>query len=508
VATGTAPPVLPVQDRHPVQLALDAPPEVVRPPRQRERWERGYVATILATDLLSCLFGVAVAFVLEFGERTGTYRAGLHLLLSALLPVVWVLAMASWRAYETRFLGIGSEEFKRVTQATIAVLAFVATLSYATMAEIARGYVLLALPMAAVLTLLGRYAARKRLHAARYRGKYLERVVAVGHERTVLDLVQQVEKAKHAGMQVVGACLPVEASCPSQQSLALLRHQVPVLGCLEDVLAAVERVQADAVAVTACDEMDGMALRRLSWKLQAADIDLVVAPTLMEVAGPRIHIRPVSGLSLLHVEAPEFTGGRRIAKGIVDRGAAALALLLLSPLLIGIAIAVRTTSPGPALFRQTRVGRNGEEFTMLKFRSMAQDAEHRLSALLDLNERKEGLLFKIRDDPRVTRVGAWLRRFSLDELPQLFNVLNGSMSLVGPRPPLPSEVEQYHDDVRRRLLVKPGLTGLWQVSGRSDLSWDESVRLDLRYVENWSLALDVMILWKTASAVLRHHGAY
>jgi exopolysaccharide biosynthesis polyprenyl glycosylphosphotransferase len=232
-----------------------------------------------------------------------------------------------------------------------------------------------------------------------------------------------------------------------------------------------------------------------------------VAPGLIEVAGPRLHIRPFEGLPLLSVEQPRFEGWSRVVKGVADRTVAALALLVLSPLLLAIALAVGVSSPGPVLYRQERVGINGRSFTMLKFRSMVQDADRQVDALRDDNI-SDGLLFKLRSDPRVTPVGRWLRRLSLDELPQLFNILGGSMSLVGPRPPLPSEVARYDSSVSRRLLVKPGLTGLWQVSGRSDLPWEEAVRLDLRYVENWSLALDLLILWKTARAVLSRSGAY
>jgi exopolysaccharide biosynthesis polyprenyl glycosylphosphotransferase len=227
----------------------------------------------------------------------------------------------------------------------------------------------------------------------------------------------------------------------------------------------------------------------------------------MDVAGPRTTIRPVDGLPLLHVEHPKLSGGRRLVKELFDRLVAGTALILLSPLLLAIGLAIRFTSPGPALFRQARVGKDGTTFGVYKFRSMYADAEARLAELRRLNEH-DGVLFKIRDDPRVTRLGKHLRRYSLDELPQLLNIVRGQMSLVGPRPPLRSEVDQYADDVHRRLVVKPGLTGLWQVSGRSDLSWDESVRLDLRYVENWSLAMDLLILWRTAFAVVKSSGAY
>jgi exopolysaccharide biosynthesis polyprenyl glycosylphosphotransferase len=282
---------------------------------------------------------------------------------------------------------------------------------------------------------------------------------------------------------------------------------VPVAGDFTQVAAVVERIHACTVAVLACPELDGVALRRLAWQLEKDAVDLVVAPALMEVAGPRTSIRPVAGLPLLHVEHPELSGGRRLAKSAFDRVGAGLALIFLWPVLACIAVAIRLDSKGPALFRQVRVGRDGREFTVLKFRTMVPDAERRKAALVQYNDH-DGVLFKIRNDPRITRTGGWLRRYSLDELPQLINVLRGDMSLVGPRPPLPEEVAQYGDDVRRRLVVRPGMTGLWQVSGRSDLSWEESVRLDLRYVENWSLTLDLMILWKTWSAVARGSGAY
>lgn len=232
-----------------------------------------------------------------------------------------------------------------------------------------------------------------------------------------------------------------------------------------------------------------------------------MAPALLDVAGPRISIKPVAGMPLLHVEHPEFNGSRQFVKAVFDRLGAGIALLVLALPLLALALVIRLTSPGGALFHQVRVGRDGKEFRVVKFRTMVVDAERLKGALLEDNE-FDGVLFKIRNDPRITRVGAFLRKYSLDELPQLLNVLRGEMSLVGPRPPLPEEVGKYGADVRRRLVVKPGMTGLWQVSGRSDLTWEESVRLDLRYVENWSLILDLQILWKTWSVVTRGEGAY
>jgi exopolysaccharide biosynthesis polyprenyl glycosylphosphotransferase len=478
------------------------------------RWERPYVRTILGLDLAAACVGVFAGTWSQTRNSAvdGALTASqLWLILG--MPVIWIIFTAAARAYEPRFLGLGSEEFRRIARASVWLLAGVGIYSWASLAAVGRGFIVVAIPLTFLLTVSGRYAARKRLHRLRNRGRCMQRVIAVGHPRSVAELVQLMRREQYHGLQIIGACvprrtgvheLPIQRSGPDE----LADLGVPVLGEFDDVLTAVSRLEADTVAILACAEMDGPSLRRLGWELEETHADLVVAPALMDVAGPRIAIRPACGLPLLHVEEPEFNGARRVAKRCVDAVVALFALLALSPILTLIAVAVRLTSPGPVLFRQTRVGRNGEEFRMLKFRTMCVDAETRLVDVIDLNERAEGLLFKVRNDPRVTRVGRQLRKYSLDELPQLLNILRGEMSLVGPRPPLPSEVARYNSDVRRRLLVKPGLTGLWQISGRSDLSWDEAVRLDLRYVENWSLSLDFLIVWKTFFAVLRGAGAY
>lgn len=281
-----------------------------------------------------------------------------------------------------------------------------------------------------------------------------------------------------------------------------------MLGSVQESLDAVDLVDAEVVVVASHPDMTGPELRRLSWGLESRDVELIVSPGIMEVAGPRLSIRPAAGLSLLHVERPAVKGGRLFGKIIFDRVASVLIAVAILPVMLLVALAVKLDSHGPVLFRQIRIGARGEPFTMLKFRSMVPDAEAQLSVVVADGNDGNGVLFKQREDPRVTRVGRFIRRFSLDELPQLLNVLRGDMSLVGPRPPLPTEVEGYEPDAVRRLRVKPGLTGLWQVSGRSDLSWEDSLRLDLRYVDNWSMFLDLQILWKTARAVLARRGAY
>ena len=494
-------------------------PRSTRPPRRprvataaeastrKVGWARWYVRRLVLGDLIASAIAAATAFLVRMPTGVSVDHYNEHYALaSLLLPLFWLAAMALANVYDSRILGIGPEEFQRSLRGFIGSVAVVGFVSYALRTHVARGYVVIALPLALLLSAFFRHRVRKALHRARYAGKFRTAVVAVGDADSVADLAQRMHAELHIGMRVVGACIPRLQLADPEAIATLASVDVVPLGDLDSVVMAVSRSRADTVAVTSSREIGPRRLRELSWELEATSADLVVAPGLMEVAGPRLHIRPVIGLPLLQIEKPEFTGGRRLLKGFVDRTAALLGLVVLSPLLLGLFVAVKCNK-GPAFFRQTRVGKDGHEFTIWKFRSMHVDAEDRLAEIADRNEH-DGLLFKVRNDPRITKVGHFIRRYSLDELPQLFNVVNGTMSLVGPRPPLPSEVAKYGFDVRRRLLVRPGLTGLWQVSGRSDLSWEESVRLDLRYVENWSLGQDALILWKTASAVMHGAGAY
>ena len=451
-------------------------------------------------DYACALAAGLLALQVRFADRG--HAPAEYLTLSLGLPVLWLICLALAGGYDSRFIGVGTDEFRKVLNAGVGLTAVVAVAAYATKTDIARGYVVIALPVATFFDLLARYGLRKRLHKLRSRGQYLRKVVAVGHAPVVANLAGELARAPYHGLSVVAACLadPPGLGLPEVAG-------VPAVAGLDNVAEVVQRFQADTVAVLACPEMSGVRLRELAWELEKTDTDLCVAPALLDVAGPRTTIRPVAGLPLLHMDHPEFTGLRRLSKAAFDRAVAASALLLLSPLFAIVWVIIRCSDGGPVLFRQVRVGQDGRPFTMFKFRTMVQDAEAQREQLAALNE-TNAMLFKIRNDPRVTSVGVRLRRWSVDELPQLFNVMLGDMSLVGPRPALPKEVALYGNYVKRRLVVKPGLTGLWQVNGRADLSWDESVRLDLRYVENWSFLLDLQILWKTWSAVRRGSGAY
>ena len=451
-------------------------------PRSHAELMRRYRAMVVLVDVAAGSAAGLVSLGVRFGpEATTSYR-----LLSLLAPLLWLASVAARRGYERRVLGDGPEEYRRLMDSCLVLFALAASLSFSVRGEFSRGYLFLVLPTALLLSVAGRRAARAWLHHCHRAGDGVQRVLVVGLDDHVQHLTEQLDREPWHGLSPVGTSSATDA---------------------ESVLAAVDARRADTVAVTTHPDLFGHTLRRLAWALDEREIDLIVSPGIVEVAGPRLSIRPAAGLSLLYLDRPATSGGRMLSKAVLDRLLALILLIVSLPLLAVVAVAIAATSPGPVLFRQRRIGASGRPFQMLKFRSMVVDAEDRLTEVAALNE-SDGVTFKIRCDPRVTRVGAVIRRYSIDELPQLLNVLRGDMSLVGPRPPLPGEVDGYDTDAFRRLRVRPGMTGLWQVSGRSDLSWEESLRLDLRYVDNWSLALDLQILMRTWQAVLGRSGAY
>ena len=461
-------------------------------------WQNAYVRSAILIDALCAITAGTLAIEVRFASPD--YRPTAYLAITLTLPLIWLGAVALSGGYDSRFIGVGSDEFRRVFNAGATLTAAVAIVSFAIKLDLARGYVAIALPAIIIIDLGARYALRKRLHTRRRTGACIQRVVAIGHADSIAGLVSELHRESYHGLAIVGACL-------TENSGQAEINGVPVIGDLNDAAYAVRQLEADTVAVLACPEFNGARLRELAWELEEWDTDVYVAPALLDVAGPRTTIRPIAGLPLLHVDHPELSGGKQALKTIFDRTAAAAAIFLLAPIIAAIAFIIRVGDGGPVFFRQTRVGQNGQRFRVWKFRTMVVDAEKQKEMLATRNE-GNGVLFKIRRDPRITRAGWWLRRYSLDELPQLFNVLLGDMSLVGPRPALPEETAQYGRHMLRRLVVKPGITGLWQVSGRSDLSVEDSVRLDVRYVENWSLLLDLQILWKTGWAVASGSGAY
>jgi exopolysaccharide biosynthesis polyprenyl glycosylphosphotransferase len=462
-----------------------------------KEWSTAYVLRLVLFDML--VGAMAVAIPSLNSARLGSQEP-LIVTMSLLGAIVWPLAVAAARGYDRRRIGVGSDEMRSVIRAGMGLVLVGAFWAGLLGAETFLKLAVVATPLAATLSLVVRFFARKQLHWRQRGGVNVRHVIVVGGWAAAKHLRERLEAEPSNGMRIVGACIPTPDIGYAQEL------GMPVLGNLGEVPAVVKKVNCDAVAVTSDDATRHHYLRRLAWSLEGSGVEMFVDPGLVEVAGPRMHIRPQVGLPLLHIEEPHFTGWRRIGKRATDVALTIVGLVVLSPLMAAIAVAIKLEDGGPVIFRQTRIGRNGTPFTMFKFRSMVVDAEARWQSLVHSNE-GHGALFKLAHDPRVTALGHFLREFSLDELPQLFNVLRGNMSLVGPRPHLEHEIAAMHTDAVRRSLVTPGLTGLWQISGRSDLSGEDSLRLDLRYVENWSFTLDLLILWRTLFAVVAKRGA-
>jgi exopolysaccharide biosynthesis polyprenyl glycosylphosphotransferase len=462
----------------------------------RTRWLTRHAMILAVANSVVTLVATWVALALT-SPRPPT---SVWVALLVLLPLVWVGTLALGRTFELGYLEDGTEDYRRILNLGIRWISVSGVVALVTGSALARNLTLVAFPIFVVSTLAVHALGHLAQARARRRGVTVHRALVVGTERATAEMIRRLSHRDDHGFKIVGALV--------ERSAATEIEGVPVVGRGLDFRAALDAHGADTLVIAAWTSLSQEELRRMSWELEDSKVDVLVTPNLTDVAGTRISVRPIVGLPLLHVERPEFTGLRRVVKGLFDRVSAGAAMLVLAPFLLVLIVLIKIDSRGPVFYRQARVGRLGSIFPMLKLRTMHHGADQRVEELRELNEHEGGPMFKIKDDPRVTRVGSVLRRFSLDELPQLWNVLRGQMSLVGPRPPLPQEVAQYPDDVHRRLLVKPGLTGLWQVSGRSDLDWDESVRLDLYYVDNWSFLLDLSLIFRTFLAVVSGRGAY
>ncbi|RKT53953.1 sugar transferase [Saccharothrix australiensis] len=464
-------------------------------------WEPAYRYGVIAADVVSTVLVV----VLGGAVLSANHLSYGPLPLFALEAVTVVIVLGSLclnRAWSTTVLGQGAEEFRRLGRGLFGSVVALGLGALAAGMPGARLWVFAVGPAIALVAFPVRYALRRPLHRARGEGKCLLPVLAAGNVVTVKDLIDRTRRAPHLGWRVDALC-----TVDGRADVGVELDGIPVVGRFGELAEQVRRGGYRIVAVTPDAYWTPRRLQQLAWDLEGTGAEMVVAAALMDFAGPRLHVTGVLGMPLLRVTEPSFTGFRRVVKTLVDKVGSLVLIGLLAPVLLACAVAITIDTRGPVLYKQRRVGKGGKPFTIVKFRTMVTNADALRARLEKVNE-GAGVLFKMRRDPRVTAVGRVLRRYSLDELPQLFNVVAGSMSLVGPRPPLPEESARYAPDVRRRLLVKPGITGLWQVSGRSDLSWEESVRLDLRYVEDWSLALDALILWKTFRAVFGGQGAY
>ncbi|OIQ87470.1 UDP-glucose:undecaprenyl-phosphate glucose-1-phosphate transferase [mine drainage metagenome] len=471
-------------------------------------WAARYARRLWLSDAVAVAVAVSVAYVVRFDvdgfPRVSGRFSPSYLAVSVVLMAAWLAILAGGHSRDRRLVGTGPEEYARVFGLTWRLFAGVAIVAYLMQMQIGRGFIAIAAPLGLALLLLERFWWRQWLHGRRMDGDYKSGILVIGHRGKALGLIETFHRNPRAGYGVVGVCVP-----SGEVDLTETVGGVAIVGPIEDAAEIALRIGADAVAVAGSDVITAEAVRRLGWDLEGTGIDLALAVALTDIAGPRVLMRPVNGLPLMYVDEPRFAGMKFVAKSAFDWVGAVCVTIVLSPILIAVAIAVKTTSRGPVFYSQERVGRDGRHFRMIKFRSMVTGAHERLAEVLALEGIESvGMFYKPKNDPRVTPVGRFIRAHSIDELPQLFNVLRGEMSLVGPRPQIDNEVAQYDRNAHRRLLVKPGMTGLWQVSGRSDLSVVDGIRMDVYYVENWSLFGDVLILARTARAVILPGGAY
>ncbi|MCX4093212.1 sugar transferase [Nocardia sp. alder85J] len=492
------------------EMRARANARVIGPPRsERERWQREYERWLRIGDLVVIAAAVGVAHVIRFGGSANPPLAislpleVRYTAVSALLALVWVACLTGAGTRSPRIFGNGTEEYRRLLSATVTLFGLIAILSLIFRFDIARGYLAIALPLGLAGLFAQRWWWRRWLTRQRLLGTCEIRVLVVGSPDAAAAMVAAFSRDPGSGYQVVGVCTP-EAIGPG---LTVGKHTIPVVGDDRSVLAAVRYTQADTVSVTATDDLGPADFRRMAWELDQIGVELIVAPGLVDISGTRLTHRLVASMPMLHVGKPQYDRARSIGKAVFDLVFALTAVTMLAPVLLMIAAAVKLTSAGPVFYLSERIGRSGEPFAMIKFRSMYTDADKHIEKLI-AEQGGNPVFFKIKNDPRVTAVGRVIRKYSLDELPQFFNVLRGEMSVVGPRPQVQREVDSYDGVMRRRLLVKPGLTGLWQVSGRSNLSPEDSMDLDLSYVENWSMVLDLMLVARTVGAVLRGEGAY
>lgn len=480
----------------------EEPRETSRIPVQKARraaWPRRYASRLFYSDVVVLVITLVVGWLIAIPSITTavSWPGGPRFSYTAaliIIGVLWLIALDVTDSRERHIVGSGFIEYRRLVNASIAVFAFTVAMAYFLGMNLSRLLVAVIFPLGVLLLLLSRWLWRQWLRARQKNSQYLHRAVVIGEPSKVRHVTGQIRRTPGSGYEIVGVIMNGVAS-----------EGVPdieVLGDIAHAEAALDAANIDALIIAGSDDLDPEMMRRLGYAVSDRDIQLIMAPALTDIAGPRLHATPVAGLPLVHVDFPRMEGASRFLKRTFDLVGSMILLVLLSPVFLATAIAIRVDGPGKIFYHQERIGRSGRTFGMRKFRSMVADADDQLASLLDLQGDAAKPLFKINDDPRITRVGRFLRKHSLDELPQLINVFRGDMSLVGPRPQRATEVALYDDVAYRRLLVKPGMSGLWQVSGRSSLSWEETIRLDLYYVENWSLMQDIIILFRTVRAVI------
>ncbi|MAO79650.1 MAG: exopolysaccharide biosynthesis polyprenyl glycosylphosphotransferase [Nocardioides sp.] len=470
----------------------------------RSRWLRALPGTALAIDV-AVMVGIGLVAIVGRRELDiFTSSASVESSVTVAGPLIiagWIATIALTGGYKRDLFGAGTDEYRRVFNASVIAAGLSGVGCYLAKYDLSRGFFLLAFGAGIPTLLLGRLLLRRAVQQARKHGSLRQRVLIAGSRSHVDEIAAVLNRETWLGYQVIGALTP-EYDLSEETSSG-----VPVVGNTSDVTSLVKAVNADVIFFAGGSVGASSQLRETLWELERDHVQIVVAPSVTDISSERIKIRPVGGLPLIHIDPPTWSDAARWGKRTFDLVGSTLLIVAFAPLLAFTALQVKVHDGGPVFFRQTRIGRDSQEFGCFKFRTMVANAEEMVTSLQE-ERGQSALLFKMKDDPRITRPGKWLRRYSIDELPQLFNVWLGDMSLVGPRPQVAAEVAMYDRSMSRRLHVRPGMTGLWQVSGRNDLTPQEAIRLDLYYVDNWSMLQDLSILGRTVGAVLASRGAY
>ena len=509
-------------DRHEPMTFENTPfPEteqsIFRSIRRRPLWRYIYVAALVAVDVLVMLLSLVICFAFNPGAYDTVTRAMPIWAFLLAYCVIGLLCLAFAGAYHRHVMAEGYELYTKLINAAIFTIVLASCVAFMLNLQLPRTALIIAPLVGLVCELVARWMMRCLLHHHRRRGECKYTTVIVGSSEGINRTLRLMRRNSALGYIPVAVC-PI-APDPSADDAYVVTNFVPdpdiegadklrVLSFGSRFARTIERMGVQEVYIADVLSRDSKLLHAMSLAIESLGIELAISVSLADIGGHRLHLRNSAEQQVLIASLPQYRTTTYVIKRIIDIVLSAVALVISSPIMLGVAIAIKLDDGGPVLFKQTRVGIHSKPFTMYKFRSMVTNAEEIKAKLAAESGQTDRFIFKLKDDPRITKVGKFIRKTSLDEFPQFFNVFKGDMSLVGPRPALPDEVARYGSLYSTRLLVKPGITGPWQVSGRSDLSQEQSEFLDVSYIENWSITGDLAILAKTVMVVFRGTGSY
>ena len=481
------------------------------------RWRFAFVASLIAIDLAVMLLSLTVSLVINGAAFDAIGDVMPFWLFLILFSLIWLLCLAFAGTYHRHVTADGYELYAKIINASLLTIISYCSLAFIFKLALPRTALIIAPVIAFFLDIIARWQMRQALHRHRSKGSCKYRTVVIGSSDGINKALQTMRNCMNWGYEPVAVC-PIEADPASKDAYVVTSYtpdaniegssKLKVIPFNSAFPRICESLGVQEVYVADVLSRDSEMLHGLSLAVESLGMELALVVSLADVSGHRLYLRNTTEQPVLLASLPQYTGAANVIKRLLDIIGSLCALIISSPILLGVAIAIKLDDGGPVFFSQTRIGLHGKPFKMYKFRSMVTNAEELKKKLAEETGQEDRFIFKMKDDPRITKVGHFIRKTSLDEFPQFYNVLKGDMSLVGPRPALPEEVARYGSLYSARLLAKPGITGPWQVSGRSDLSQEQSEYLDVSYIENWSIAGDLAILAKTVMVIFTGRGSY